>query len=82
MSQAVLSRRVLRLIAAIGAAACVLALLSIGLSAPEPVDNTELGPEWQCGRFAFVLTTCTRIEHFESASVRLRKEHASPRPRV
>lgn len=76
------SRKALMLITAISAAACVVALLSIGLTAQEPVASTALGPEWQCSRFAFVLTTCSRTEHLESTSARLRKEQAPGRPRA
>jgi hypothetical protein len=64
----------------IGAVACVVVLLSIGLTAHVPVASTALGPEWQCSRVAFVLTTCTRNEHVGSASARLRKEQAPARP--
>ena len=74
------SCKALMLITVIGATACVVALLSIGLTAHEPVTSTALGPEWQCSRFAFVLTTCSRAEHLESASARLRKEQAPGRP--
>jgi hypothetical protein len=80
MTHKLWSRKTLMLITAIGAAACVVALLSIGLTAHEPVTNTALGPEWQCNRLAFVLTTCSRTEHLESASARLRKEQAPGRP--
>ncbi|MGY4260130.1 hypothetical protein ACVI1L_007198 [Bradyrhizobium sp. USDA 4516] len=48
-------------LAAAGAAGAVLvAYLSLTLASPEPVSNAALGPEWQCSRVAFVLTTCTR----------------------
>ena len=70
------------LITAISAAACVVALLSIGLTAHEPVASAALGPEWQCSRLAFVLTTCSRTEHLKSTSARLRKEQAPGRPRA
>ena len=74
------SRKALMLITVIGATACVVALLSIGLTAHESITSTVLGPEWQCSRFAFVLTTCSRAEHLELASARLRKEQAPGRP--
>jgi len=74
------SHKTLTLIAAFGAVACVVALLSIGLSAHEPVASAALGPEWQCSRVAYVLTTCTRTEHVESAAARLHKEQVSARP--
>jgi hypothetical protein len=76
------SRKAMTLTAAIGAAASIVALLSIGLTAHEPVASAALGPEWQCNRLAFVLTSCTRIEPAESVSARLRKEQAPARPRA
>jgi hypothetical protein len=82
MTSRLWSRKALTLITAIGTAACVVALLSIGLTAHEPVASAALGPEWQCSRIAFVLTTCTRTDPVESVSARLRKEHASARPRA
>ena len=51
------SRKALMLITVIGATACVVALLSIGLTAHVFITSTALGPEWQCSRFAFVLNT-------------------------
>ena len=80
MTHKLLSRKALMLITVIGATACVVALLSIGLTAHEPVASAALGPEWQCSRLALVLTTCSRTEHLESVSARLRKEQASGRP--
>lgn len=48
-------------LAAAGAAGAVLvAYLLLTLASPEPVSSAGLGPEWQCTRVAFVLTTCTR----------------------
>jgi hypothetical protein len=48
------------LVGALAAAGCVVTVLSVGLASPEPVAGAALGPEWQCSRSAFVLTTCTR----------------------
>ncbi|MCP1844369.1 hypothetical protein ACVIHI_002710 [Bradyrhizobium sp. USDA 4524] len=54
-------------LAAAGAAGAVLvAYLSLTLASPEPVSNAALGPEWQCSRVAFVLTTCTRRTEAEA----------------
>ena len=54
-------------LAAAGAAGAVLvAYLSLTLASPEPVSNAALGPEWQCSRVAFVLTTCTRATEAEA----------------
>ncbi|KIU42868.1 MULTISPECIES: hypothetical protein [Bradyrhizobium] len=48
-------------LAAAGAAGAVLvAYLFAALASPEPVSSAGLGPDWQCSRVAFVLTTCTR----------------------
>jgi hypothetical protein len=48
------------LAAAVAAGAVLVAYLSLTLASPEPVSSAALGPEWQCSRVAFVLTTCTR----------------------
>jgi len=82
MTSKLRSRKALTLIVALGAAACVVVLLSIGLTAREPVASAALGPDWQCSRVAFVLTSCTRTDPVESAVARMRKEQAGPRPRV
>jgi hypothetical protein len=74
MTRKMWSHRTLILIVTIGAAACIVALLSIGLTAQEPVASAALGQEWQCSRVAFVLTTCTKTEHVESAAAQLRKQ--------
>ena len=53
-------------LAAAGAAGAVLvAYLSLMLASPEPVSSAALGPEWQCSRVAFVLTTCSRTSEPE-----------------
>lgn len=57
------------LTAAIASLACVAVIAAIGLAYPVP--NAALGPEWQCSRLAFVWTTCSRVKHAQSASVRL-----------
>ena len=62
--------------------ACVAAGVAIGLAYPEPVSNAALGPDWQCSRVAYVWTTCSRLTHAQSASVRLAGETAAcKRPR-
>ena len=65
---------------ALAAAGCAVTVLSIGLASPQPVSSAALGPEWQCSRFAFVLTTCTRIEQAERAALRVRKDADCPPP--
>ena len=64
------------LVGALAAAGCVVTVLSVGLASPEPVASAALGPEWQCNRIAFVLTTCTRIAQAERAALRVRKQEA------
>jgi hypothetical protein len=59
--------------------AAIAAAVSIGLAFPEPVSSAALGPDWQCTRLAFVLTTCTRLVRTESASASARKDPACPR---
>ena len=76
------TRKEIALVAAIVALACIAAVLSIGLAYPEPMSHAELGPEWQCSRFAFAFTACTRIQHAETAHLRVRKETVCPRPRT
>lgn len=63
-------------LAAAGAAGAVLvAYLSLMLASPEAVSNAGLGPEWQCSRVAFVLTTCTRgTEAEREAKVEVKPE--------
>ena len=64
------------LVGALAAAGCVVTVMSVGLASPEPVASAALGPEWQCSRIAFVMTTCTRIGRAERAAVRVREEEA------
>jgi hypothetical protein len=64
------------LVSALALAGSVVTVLSVGLASPEPVSSAALGPEWQCSRFAFILTTCTRIGQVERAALRVRKEEA------
>jgi hypothetical protein len=59
--------------------AAIAAAVSIGLAFPEPVSSAALGPDWQCTRLAFVLTTCTRLVRTESALASARKDAACPR---
>lgn len=52
---------------------------SLGLAYPEPVSSAALGPDWQCTRFAFVLTTCRRSEGPEAATASARENRDCPR---
>ena len=44
------------------------AAVAIGLTYPEPVPSGALGPDWQCTRLAFVLTSCTRVVRLKTAA--------------
>ena len=70
----------LALIAAVALVGCIVAALAVGLAAPEPIPNAALGPDWQCTRFAFVFTSCSRVQPAASAPVRPRKEPVCPLP--
>jgi hypothetical protein len=50
--------------------ACVAALLSVNLTSP---TSAALGADWQCSRFALVLTTCTQVRAHETVSTGVRK---------
>jgi hypothetical protein len=58
------------LIAAYVMFACVVALLSVNLTSP---TSAALGADWQCSRFALVLTTCTPVRAHETVSAGVRK---------
>ena len=66
---------------AMGQAAGVIALsaVSIGLAYPEPVSSAALGPDWQCTRLAFVLTTCRRSVRTDAAAASARRDADCPR---
>jgi hypothetical protein len=49
---------------------CVVALLSVNLTSP---TSAALGADWQCNRFALVLTTCTPVRPHETVSTSVRK---------
>ena len=65
------TRKYLVLAAAVALASTV-GLVALGLSTPEPALSA-LGPDWHCSRLAFVFTTCSRVEHSQSMSVRVAK---------
>jgi hypothetical protein len=66
--------------AIIAAVATIGWIVAVGLAAPEPIPNAALGPDWQCTRFAFVFTSCSRVQPAASAAVAPRKEPVCPRP--
>jgi len=70
------------LIAAILMVACIVAVLAVGFTSPEPVTSAALGPDWQCSRVGFVVTTCSRIQRTEPPSVQVRKEQGCPQRRT
>jgi hypothetical protein len=67
------TRRSLVLAAAALVLVCVIGLAAFGVSTPAPVASAALGPDWQCSRLMFVFTTCSRIKHTQSTSVRIAK---------
>jgi len=68
--------------AAVVTVACVVVAIAVGLAYPEPIPSAALGPDWQCTRLAFVLTTCTRVARAESTSAVAPKDPACPRRTV
>jgi len=58
------------LIAAYVMFACVAALLSVNLTSP---TSAALGADWQCTRFALVITSCTPVGAHETVSTGVRK---------
>jgi hypothetical protein len=64
------TRKGLMLSVAIVTLAAIAAALSIGLAYPDPVSSAALGPDWQCTRLAFVLTTCRRLVGVKAANAR------------
>ena len=63
-------RRVLVVAAAAAALASAIAMAG---SIPEPGAGAALGPEWQCSRLVLVFTTCSRVKHTQSATIRAAK---------
>ncbi|MCC8938796.1 hypothetical protein H8A99_20515 [Bradyrhizobium sp. Arg68] len=63
------SRKGVALAAAVAAGAVLVALLSFAMASSEPISSAALGPEWQCSRVAFVLTTCTRTTGAAAAAI-------------
>ena len=76
------TRKNLAVAAAVVTVACVVVAIAIGLAHPEPIPSAALGPDWQCTRVAFVLTTCTRVARAESASGGAPKDPACSRQTV
>jgi hypothetical protein len=53
--------------------------VSLGLAYPEPVPSAALGPDWQCTRLAFVLTTCKKLDRGQAATSGVREHRDCPR---
>ncbi|WP_454628673.1 hypothetical protein [Bradyrhizobium cenepequi] len=70
------SRKGFALLAVIVVVGFSAALLSAGTGSRGTVASATLGPEWQCSRIAFVMTSCTRNEKPERA--RVHQEQRSP----
>ena len=64
--------RILVLAVAVATLVCATGF-AFGLSFPDPVASSTLGPDWQCNRLAFVFTTCGRVKHSQSTPVRMAK---------
>ena len=73
------TRRAFVLSVAIVALAFIAAAFSAGLAYPEPVSSAALGPDWQCTRLAFVLTTCRKLVRVETPAASVRKDADCPR---
>jgi hypothetical protein len=76
------TRRSLVLSVAIVTLVVIAAAVSVGLTYPDPVSSAALGPDWQCTRLAFVLTTCQRLVPTDSAAAGARKDPTCPRRTV
>ncbi|WP_426433886.1 hypothetical protein [Bradyrhizobium genosp. P] len=74
------SRKGVALAAAVVASAGAAALLSWNVMSPEPVSSAALGPDWQCSRVAFVLTTCTRTGDTVTGAIPVRAKDDCPPP--
>ena len=69
------SRKGVALAAVVVTCACLVALLSFSLASPEPVSSAALGPDWQCSRVVFVLTTCTRVDNVATGAIQVRAKN-------
>lgn len=75
------SGRGVALAAAVLTCAFLAAFVSWSVASPEPISSAALGPEWQCSRVAFILTTCTRAVGSEGRAIPVRaKEDAQDCP--
>ena len=82
MTTHVWARKGLVLSVGIVTLAVVAAAVSIALAFPEPVSSAGLGPDWQCSRIAFVITSCSRIVGAQPAFASAQKDPDCPRRTV
>ena len=61
---------------AITVAAVAFAGVAIALGRPMPIESAVLGPEWQCSRTAFVVTTCSPRVQEATPAMDLLRRHA------
>ena len=73
------TRRSFVLSVTILALAAIAVAASAGMGYPDPVSSAALGPDWQCTRLAFVLTTCRRLAPTDSVAAGARKDPTCPR---
>ena len=73
------TRSILALSVAVVMLVAIAAAVSIGLAYPEPVSSAALGPDWQCTRLAFVLTTCRRSVRTDAAAASAHRDADCPR---
>ncbi|MBR0797593.1 hypothetical protein JQ615_19580 [Bradyrhizobium jicamae] len=68
------SRKGAALAAAVALCVCMLSFVMFSLASPAPISVAALGPDWQCSRVAFVLTSCTHVGRPKAVPVRDRED--------
>jgi hypothetical protein len=76
------SRKGAVLVAAVAASAALIAFMAFSLASPQPVSSAALGPDWQCSRVAFLLTTCSRTGEAGNHAMRVRAKEDCPPPGI
>ncbi|KJC59926.1 hypothetical protein UP10_14640 [Bradyrhizobium sp. LTSPM299] len=66
------SRKAVVLATVVVTCACLVAFVAFSLASPEQVSSAALGPDWQCSRVAFVLTTCSRVDNVATGAIQVR----------
>ena len=59
-------------------AIAALAGVAVALTRPKSIDSSVLGPEWQCHKIAFVITTCALQAQPEAESETRSKVVSAP----